>query len=239
MAASGLSPIRPPSWARAVAWKRSRTNSPLLAAARRPCRGGRRGDVIQAEVGAQVAEVLEQLDEAAVVGLEEGLQGQQGEALVLGEVLPRELGRISRPSLLGEAQSLAGHRSRRWGQGSCGSHGTSLDAATPRRDSTTQRSRSTATLIPRSSTGANRSFHCGWPRTWRRRGQCAFPVSGRRMAWAKIRPLPGAPARRSKVVVDDHDPKPGPFFAGFRPGKITVRLLDVAIRREDHVRLLL
>jgi hypothetical protein len=44
-------------------------------------------DTVQAEFLAQLGEVLQQLGEAAVVGLEEGLQGQQGEQLVLGVVL--------------------------------------------------------------------------------------------------------------------------------------------------------
>src|SRR6266511_64778 len=57
--------------------------------------------------------------------------------------------------------------------------------------------------------------------------------------FATIRLLPAAPAWWSKVIVDDDYPELGPFDAGFRPGKITVWLLDVAIRREDHVRLLL
>ncbi len=40
------------------------------------------GDLVQAEVLTQVGEVLSHLDESAVIGLEEGLRGQQGEELM-------------------------------------------------------------------------------------------------------------------------------------------------------------
>jgi hypothetical protein len=49
------------------------------------------GNLLQAEVVAEFAEIDQHLDEPAVVGLEEGLGRQQSEELVLGEVLPREL----------------------------------------------------------------------------------------------------------------------------------------------------
>ena len=46
-------------------------------------------DLVQAEVQAQLGEVLQHPDDAAVVGLEEGLQGQDGEQLVLRVILAR------------------------------------------------------------------------------------------------------------------------------------------------------
>src|SRR6516162_5567961 len=97
-------------------------------------------DLVQAEVGAQLGEVVEQGDDAAVVGLEEGLQGQAGEELVLGKVLAGELRGVGGQGLLGEAQGLAGHGPRRFGHRSCSSHGTYLDAPTTPRDSTKQQS---------------------------------------------------------------------------------------------------
>ena len=65
---------------------------------------GRRG---QAEILAQLGEVGQQPDDAPVVGLEEGLQGQGGEQLVLGEVLAGELRRIG-------GQNLPRQRSASW-----------------------------------------------------------------------------------------------------------------------------
>lgn len=53
------------------------------------CRG-------QAEILTQFGEIGEHLGEAAVVGLEEGFQRQQGEELVLGVILARVLGRVGR-----------------------------------------------------------------------------------------------------------------------------------------------
>ena len=58
---------------------------------------------VQAEIGTQVGEVFEQLDDAAVVGLEEGLQGQQREQLRLREVLAGEAGRVGGQQAFGEA----------------------------------------------------------------------------------------------------------------------------------------
>ena len=79
-------------------------------------------ELVQPEVRAQLGEVLEQGDEAAVVGLEEGLQGQQGEELVLGEVVPRELAGVGRQGLPGQLQSFAGDGPRRFRHGACRSH---------------------------------------------------------------------------------------------------------------------
>jgi hypothetical protein len=45
------------------------------------------GHLVQPEVGADLGEVGEELSDAAVIGLEEGLEGQDGEELVLGVVL--------------------------------------------------------------------------------------------------------------------------------------------------------
>ena len=58
---------------------------------------------VQAEIGTQLGEIVEQLDDAAVVGLEERLQGQQREQLGLREVLAGEAGRVSGQHSLGEA----------------------------------------------------------------------------------------------------------------------------------------
>ena len=82
--------------------------------------------LVQAEVVAQFSEVNEQLDHAAVIGLEEGLQGQQGEKLRLSEIPARELRGVSGQGFLSEAQCLLSHRTRRLGHGSwgsCSSHG--------------------------------------------------------------------------------------------------------------------
>jgi len=95
-------------------------------------------DRVQAEVLPQLGEVVEELDEAPVVGLEEGLQGQQGEQLVLRVVLAGELRGVGGQRLLREAQGLAGHRPRRFRHRSCRSHGTYSDAPTGPRDSTKQ-----------------------------------------------------------------------------------------------------
>src|SRR5262249_12690114 len=83
----------------------------------------------------QLGEVVQQLHHPAVVGLEEGLERQDGEQLVLGVVLARELRRVGRQCLLGQAQGLAGHGARRLGHRSGGLH-TWLDAAPRPRVST-------------------------------------------------------------------------------------------------------
>ena len=79
-------------------------------------------DLFQAQVLAQLGEVREHLGDAPVVGLEEGLQGQDGEELVLGEVLARELRRVSGQGLPGQAQRLSGHGAWRLGHRSGGVH---------------------------------------------------------------------------------------------------------------------
>ena len=54
------------------------------------------GHLPQPEVGPQLGEVGQGRNDAAVVGLEEGLEGQDGEELVLGEVLAAADGRATR-----------------------------------------------------------------------------------------------------------------------------------------------
>ena len=61
-------------------------------------------DLVQAEVQAQLGEVLQHPDDAAVVGLEEGLQGQQGEELVLGEILAAARRGVRGQCVMGQAQ---------------------------------------------------------------------------------------------------------------------------------------
>jgi hypothetical protein len=51
-------------------------------------------------------------------------QGQQGEELVLREVLSRELGGLGWDGFASKAQNFLGDRPRRFGHGSCSSHGT-------------------------------------------------------------------------------------------------------------------
>jgi hypothetical protein len=97
--------------------------------------------LVQAEVGAEFGEIDEHLDDAPVIGLEKGLERQQGEMLVLSEVLARELRGVGGQGFLGEAQGLPrdgtwrfGHRSR------CCSHSTWLEARSCKKDSGFQRS---------------------------------------------------------------------------------------------------
>ena len=69
-------------------------------------------NLLQAEVVAEFAEVHEHLDEAAVVGLEEGFQSQQSKELVLGEVLAGELRGIRGHGIARQAQGFLHHRPR-------------------------------------------------------------------------------------------------------------------------------
>src|SRR5262249_51578150 len=101
--------------------------------------GGVVRDLFQAEVVAQLGEVGEHLRDAAVIGLEEGFERQQGEQLVLGVVLAGVLGRVGGQGLPRQAQGFPRHRPRRFGHPTCSAH-TSLVAATPLRDSTKQMS---------------------------------------------------------------------------------------------------
>jgi hypothetical protein len=59
------------------------------------------GDLHQPEVVAEFGEVGEDLDNTAVVGLEERLEGQNGEQLVGGEVLAAAGGGIRGQGVLG------------------------------------------------------------------------------------------------------------------------------------------
>ena len=54
------------------------------------------GDPLEAEVGPQLGEVGQGRDDAPVVGLEELLEGQDGEQLVLGIVLAAVLRGVRR-----------------------------------------------------------------------------------------------------------------------------------------------
>src|SRR5262245_25702981 len=80
------------------------------------------GHLEQPQVLAQLGEVAEHGHDAAVVGLEERLPGQDGKQLVLRVVLARELRRVRRQRLARQAERLAGHRPRRLGHLSCGFH---------------------------------------------------------------------------------------------------------------------
>ena len=84
----------------------------------------------KAEAPAELGEVVQQLGEAAVVGLEEGLERQQGEQLVLGVVLAGELRGVGGQRLPRQPQRLPGHGTRRLGHRSRGLH-TPLYAAQP------------------------------------------------------------------------------------------------------------
>ena len=69
----------------------------------------------QPEVAAEFGEVGEDLGDAAVVGLEERLEGQDGEQLVGGEVLAAAGGGVRGQRVLGQAQGLSGHGPGRLG----------------------------------------------------------------------------------------------------------------------------
>jgi len=62
----------------------------------------------QPEVGAQLGEVVEKLGDAPVVGPEKRLECEDGEQLLLREILATARRRVRRQSLLGQLQSLAG-----------------------------------------------------------------------------------------------------------------------------------
>ena len=89
------------------------------------------GRLLDAEIVAELAEVLEHLDDAAVIGLEEGLENENGDELVLREGLLRELRGIGRNGFLSEAQGFLNDRSGRLGHGTRGNGSThaSFDAA--------------------------------------------------------------------------------------------------------------
>ena len=87
--------------------------------------------LFDAEVVAELLEILDDLDDATEIGLQKGLEDQEGDELMLREVLLRELRGISRNGLLGEAQGFLDDRSRRFGHGTHGdvSAHASFDAA--------------------------------------------------------------------------------------------------------------
>jgi hypothetical protein len=70
------------------------------------------GHLLQRQVGSQLGEVVEDGDDASVVGLEEDFDGQDGEQLMLGEVLATELRGVRWQSLLGQPESFSGDGSR-------------------------------------------------------------------------------------------------------------------------------
>ena len=64
------------------------------------------GDFGQPEIVAEFAEIQEHLDEAAVIGLEERLEHQEGEQLMLREVFAGKLARVFRHGVACQAQSF-------------------------------------------------------------------------------------------------------------------------------------
>ena len=82
-------------------------------------------DLVQTEILAQLAEVDQELHQAAIIGLEERLEDGQSKQLVLREVLSGKLRRIGGQGVASKVQSLSRHRPRRFGHGACcSSHGT-------------------------------------------------------------------------------------------------------------------
>lgn len=93
------------------------------------------GHLRERQVLAEFGEVLENGDDAPVIDLEKGLQRQDREELVLGEVLAAAHRRVRRQGFLSQAQRLLGHRARRFGHRSWGLHNT-LETGTRPKDST-------------------------------------------------------------------------------------------------------
>lgn len=60
----------------------------------------------------QIGQVHEQLDDAAIVGLEELFEDQKGEELMLGEIFLGKLRGIGRESIAGDPQGHPGQRRR-------------------------------------------------------------------------------------------------------------------------------
>jgi hypothetical protein len=73
------------------------------------------GHLLESQIGPQRGEVVEDGNDASVVGLEEHFDSQDGEQLVLGEVLAAELRRVRGQRLRGPPESFSGHRP--WGLG--------------------------------------------------------------------------------------------------------------------------
>lgn len=81
----------------------------------------------QPQVAARFGEVVEKGDDAAVVGLEKGFQGQDGEQLELGEIVSAGRTRVGWQRFPGESQAFARDPPWRFGHGSgnkFGIHGT-------------------------------------------------------------------------------------------------------------------
>ena len=66
----------------------------------------------QAEVGAELREVVEQGDDAAVIGLEEGLEDQASKELGLGVDLRAEAMGVAAEGVGADGQGLPGHAQR-------------------------------------------------------------------------------------------------------------------------------
>lgn len=75
------------------------------------------GHLGQTEIRAEVGQIGEELGDAAVIGLEERLEGQHREQLMRGEVLATAGGGVRRKGLLGQLQCLAGQSLRGLGHG--------------------------------------------------------------------------------------------------------------------------
>jgi hypothetical protein len=99
--------------------------------------GGVVGDLPQAQGRSQLGPVAEDRLPAVVVGLEELAQGQQGEELGLGVVVPGELGGGREQRDLDGGQGGACQRQGRFGHGTSGLH-TDTTSLTPKRFSTEQ-----------------------------------------------------------------------------------------------------
>src|SRR5512135_43031 len=99
--------------------------------------GGVVGDLRQAQGVAHLGPVAEDRLQAAIVGLEELAEGQRGEELVLGVVVPGELRGVRQQRDLGSGQSGAGQLQGRFGHRTSGLH-TYTTSPTPKRFSTEQ-----------------------------------------------------------------------------------------------------
>jgi hypothetical protein len=71
-------------------------------------------DCPQAEHNGEVRQVLKELGDPAIVGLEEGLQDQAGKELGLGVDLRTELVRVKRQGFGASREGLAGDTDRRF-----------------------------------------------------------------------------------------------------------------------------
>ena len=60
-------------------------------------------NLVQAQIVAKLGEIAQQLDQAAIVGLEEGLEDRQSEELMLREILSGILRGVGRQGIAGDA----------------------------------------------------------------------------------------------------------------------------------------